>query len=201
MTFTELKQALADRGQARLSAAQQGTHVNNAMHELDAEELWPYRQTSTTGAAPLAITDLGQVETVFTTTGNTPLIVSTYAEMVARVGDLTKTAADPTYWYFTSAGAQSISTFPVTTRTLKVQYWKVGTDLSGGSDTPLAPARWHHVIVAIADRLALEAKGDYASAQAVQATVDRELAKMRTDLLYRQTMAAAYYLPMGCENW
>jgi hypothetical protein len=89
----------------------------------------------------------------------------------------------------------------VTTRTIKVVYWKVSPDLSGASDTPLSPVRWHHVIVDIADRNASRTKKDYASARELQATIDGKLAAMRTDLLYRQTAGPAQVLPFSQDTF
>jgi hypothetical protein len=44
-------------------------------------------------------------------------------------------------------GQTTITTYPVTTATLTVDYWKVGPDLSAGGDTPLMPDRFRMGIV------------------------------------------------------
>jgi hypothetical protein len=130
-TFAELKVLFTDRGYGRLSTTQQGVYVNDAMHELDAQEpRWPYLLTTTTGTAPLVTADLLEVSLVLNTTLNVEVSYIDYEDLARQYGDLTQTSTDPAFWYFTPGSTTSISTFPVTTRTIKVVYWKVSPDLS-----------------------------------------------------------------------
>jgi hypothetical protein len=202
VNFAALRTAVSDRGFARLSSSQLGQVVNDAVHELDGmEPRWPYLQTTTTGTAPLTVSDYVDVTDVLNTTLNRALLFTRYEDLARWAGDLTQSATDPTWWYFTPGSTTSISTFPVTTRTIKVVYYKASQDLSADGDTPLAPARWHHVIVDLATRNAHRQKGDHASAEAVQADIDRKLALMRTDLLFRQVVGPAQVLDMGIQNY
>jgi hypothetical protein len=202
MDFTALKAAVASRGFSRLSPGDQGQVVNDALHELDAvEPRWPYLLTTTTGTLPLTISDLLDVATVLNTTLNTPVEFVDYEQLASWAGDLTRTNADPQLWYFTPGSTTSLSGFPVSTRTVKVVYWKTTTDLSGGSDTPLAPTRWHHLIVDMAVRNAMRMKSDFTDAEALQGVVDRKLAAMKTDLHYRQAQGPSMVLPMGVEDY
>jgi hypothetical protein len=198
----QLRTAVSDRGFARFTTAQLQQVVNDALHELDGmEPRWPYLQTTTSGTAPLTVSDYVDVTDVINTTLNIPLAFTRYEDLARWAGDLTATAADPSWWYFTPGSTTSISTYPVTTRTLKVIYYKATTDLSADGDTPLAPSRWHHVIVDLAERNAHRQKGDRAMADAVQADVDRKLGLMRTDLLFRQVAGPAQVLDLGVENY
>jgi hypothetical protein len=202
VNLTALQTAFTDRGWARLSTTQQTQHINDGLHELDAQEpRWPYLLTTTTGTAPLTTADLLEVSLVLNTSTNTPVSYIDYEDLAERYGDLTLTATDPGYWYFTPGSTTSISTYPVTTRTLKLVYWKVSSDLSAGSDTPLSPARWHSVIVDLADRNACRVKKDFASAAGLQATIDGKLAAMRVDLLYRQTAGASQVMPFWQDTF
>jgi hypothetical protein len=202
MDFTALKAAVASRGFSRLSPGDQGQVVNDALHELDAvEPRWPYLLTTTTGTLPLTISDLLDVATVLNTTLNTPVEFVDYEQLASWAGDLTRTNTDPQLWYFTPGSTTSLSGFPVSTRTVKVVYWKTTTDLSGGSDTPLAPTRWHHLIVDMAVRNAMRMKSDFTDAEALQGVVDRKLAAMKTDLHYRQAQGPSMVLPMGVEDY
>lgn len=201
MDFTALKAAVASRGFARLSAADQGQAVNDAVHELDQlEPRWPYLFTSSSGTAPLVVTDLGDVTTVLNTYLDVPVQFSDYEDLAGWAGELTRTGADPDVWYFTPGSSTSVSTFPVTTRTIQVFYYKASPDLSAGSDTPLAPARWHHLIVDMAVRNAHVARGVDPPGSLLE-TIGRKLAGMQTDLFYRQSQGPSQVLPSGWNNF
>lgn len=201
MDNTALKAAVSGRGFARLSASDLQQVVNDAVHELDTmEPRWPYLFVTTTGTAPLTISDLGDVTTVLNTTLDIPVTYADYEDMTAFVGELTRTGTDPTYWYFTPGSTTSLSTYPVTTRTLQVAYYKSSPDLSAGGDTPLAPARWHHLIVDMAVRNAHVLKSmDVPSG--LQAAIERKTARMQTDLFYRQSQGPAQVLALGTDDW
>jgi hypothetical protein len=194
-TFTELKTLFTDRGWSRLSSTQQGQHINDAMHELDSmEPRWPYLLTSTTGTLPLVISDLLEVATMLDTTADVKVEYVDFEDFASWAGELTRTGTAPQYWYFTVGSTTSLTGYPVSTRTVQVVYWKVSPDLSAGSDTPLSPTRWHHLIVDIADRNASRNKKDFGSAEAMQLSIDRKLAGMRTDLLYKQSAGPSQVL-------
>lgn len=196
MNFTALQAALADRGWNRLTATQLGQYINDGKGELDAQEpRWPYLLTTTTGTAPLVTADQLEISAVINTTTNGPVAYIHYEDLANRYGDLTAASTDPEFWYFTPGSTTSISTFPVTSRTLKVVYWKVSPDLAAGSDTPLSPSRWHFLIVDLADRNAHKIKGDYEGAQSLQVGIATDLAAMKTDLLYRQAAGFSQTMP------
>jgi hypothetical protein len=201
MDNTALKAAVAGRGFSRLVAADQQQVVNDAVHELDAmEPRWPYLLTTTTGTLPLVTTDLLEVSQVVNTTTNLPVDYQDYEDLSAFAGSLTQTAADPSYWYFTPGSTTSISGFPVTTRTVRVVYWKTSPDLSAGADTPLAPTRWHHLLVDMAVRNAHVLKGVDIPVS-LELTITRKQMEMRTDLLYRQTAGYAQVMPSGWDDF
>lgn len=184
MDFSDLKAEVAAAGFARLTSAQLGTFVNRAMHELDDMEPWGYREASVTGVAPLAIADLGEVDLVFDTSAGPDVVLEkrSYRELVSDFGDVALTGGgSPWFWYRASpAGVPTIATFPVTTQTIGVQYYKVRDDMSSDGDTPLAPPRWHGLIALIAKRMAHAEKGDRATAESIQVEVDRWVQRMRT---------------------
>jgi hypothetical protein len=200
--FTTLKTNVSDRGFSRLTTTQLGKVVNDAVHEVDGlEPRWPYLLTTTTGTLPLVTADLLEVAQVVNTTSNTVVPFSDYEDLASWAGSLTQTGADPSYWYFTPGSTTSISGYPVSTRTVRQVYWKTSSDLSAGGDTPLAPSRWHHVYEDVAVRNAMRMKSDYGDAEALQGVIDRKLAAMRTDLLYRQTAGVSQVLPSGWDDF
>jgi hypothetical protein len=132
MDNTALKAAVAGRGFSRLSATQQQQVVNDAVHELDAH-----------GAALAVPADDDDGDGSARDDGpagglagrehddlNLPVDYIGLRGLGGVRGELDADGADPSYWYFTPGSTTSISGFPVTTRTVKVVYWKVSTDLS-----------------------------------------------------------------------
>lgn len=201
MDYTALKAAVASRGFARLSDGDQGQAVNDAVHELDTmEPRWPYLLATTSGTAPLTVSDYADITTVLNTTLDVPVPYVDYEDLASWAGDLTFTSTDPAHWYFTPGSTTSLSTYPVTSRNLQVVYYKTSSDLSAGTDTPLAPARWHHLIVDMAVRNAHVSKGVDVPVS-LELAIERKLGEMRTDLQYRQVQGPSMVLPMGYEDF
>jgi hypothetical protein len=202
VTFTELKAELAARGFARLTDAQLGSYITRAITEIHDIARWPFLEASVTGTAPLAITDLGTVDVVFDTTSTDRRIPGlSYQTLVGTYGDLSSNGAAPSFWYLAyPAGVPTVATYPVSTVTIGVQYYRVPSDLSAGADEPVVPERYHGLIVDIAARKALRGKSDNDGANALQVEIDRELAGMREGLLY-QPQAGPTVLPMGGEDY
>lgn len=201
MDFTTLKAAVVSRGFSRLTTTEQGQVINDAIHELDGmEPRWPYLLTTSSGALPLTISDYVDVTLVMNTTLNVPVDYVDFEDFSAYAGDLTRTGTDPQFWYFTPGSTTSLSGYPVTARSVKVTYYKSSPDLSAGADLPLAPSRWHHLIVDMAVRNAYGLKSVDVPA-ALESAIGRKLAGMRTDLLYRQVQGPSMVLPMGAEDY
>lgn len=184
MDFTALKTALTDGSFDDLSTAQQGLLINDAVREVDESARWPYREATSTGAAPLTIADLGEIDTVLDATTSLPLMPTSRGEVVRGAGDVTL-AGQPSYWYRdTLSGTLKVTTYPVTTGNITVRYYKTPATLSAGADTPGAPARWHSIYVAVARREAFRRfRGDPVAAQAEQVFINAEISSMRASLL------------------
>jgi hypothetical protein len=104
--------------------------INDAGHEIDVLADWPYKLASTTGC-PVddlrprrhrAVTDVGNLSPLTPT--DRRYLRDTYATLT--------TTGTASYYYFTAQNI--ITTYPVTTATVTVDYWKVGPDLSAGAD-------------------------------------------------------------------
>ena len=150
--------------------------INNAMHRIQEMADWPFMQTSTTGAAPLTVSDLRKVEAVWDSTNKTQLYQRSRADLLRDTEDLTLTGT-PQYFYVT--GGNSISVWPANTSvSLTVYYWKYGTDLSANSDTPLVPDRFRQAIVDDAVAQGLADAGDLVGAAAARGERDALLAQM-----------------------
>lgn len=145
MDFASLKQEFQNRGFHYLSDLRQGYFINRSYTELCAEEDWPFLEASTTGTAPITISDLRTVSRVIDSTNKYKLRPMDVRNITDDDTDLTTTGT-PTYYYITAG--TTVNVYPAnTTDTISVSYWKTPTDLSDDSDTPLVPATWHQVIV------------------------------------------------------
>lgn len=187
MTFAALKAALASRGFSYLTDAQLGQLINDAMHDLDEMFQWPYREASATGTAPLTIADLGTVEAVLDTTNQTVLKHASYGDLLTMYGEDLSTAGNPWYWYLAwPSGSPEVATYPVGTGTIGVQYWRVMADLSGSTDSPASPSRFHGIIVDLAVQAGYRDSDDHQQAEALQAQIDRRVGRMLTALMTDQ---------------
>jgi hypothetical protein len=133
LNFYELKASLSARGYSDLSQEQLGYYINRARARIDGLHRWPYRLTTTTSIA--SISDMGQVDSVRDTSQERQLDESSYTDLFYEYSDLTDTGT-PSFWYRTSTG---VATYPVTTDTVTVRYWK-RTPVLTETDTPLMPA-------------------------------------------------------------
>lgn len=119
--------------------------INDAMHEIDGLEQWPYLEATTSGPAPLLVADLAAVRSVTATVGPQVLTERSLSELLEFGADLTTTGSSATYFYVT--GGDTLNVFPVADTDLSVWYWKVAPDLVDGDDEPLMPDRYRQAIV------------------------------------------------------
>lgn len=175
-------------------------YLNQAMQEIDSASLWPYLLTSTTGAAPLTISDLRRVQSVVdTTNGFSVLSPSDERSLVRMYGDLT-TTGQPESFYFTSQ--TQISVYPAnTTNTLSVHYWKVATDLSAAGDAPLMPDRFRPIIVELAVAKAFREKNMDQEAAIAMQEYGRLLEFMQLELVNPQAQGPSYMLVTTPQNF
>lgn len=187
VTLDQLRQELYDRGydhlaQTAASRMRATRWINQAHAELCLEEKWPFRLTTTSGAAPLTIEDMDQVLTVVDSdNSNTQLDEMTEAELT--VYDLAFTGTP--LWFYRDALV--VRVWPSSGTTISVRYFRLPPDLVSGTDTTLVPARYANAIV---DSAVIRAAGDRdnpAAADLADRTYQRTLALMRRQLLVAPT--------------
>lgn len=168
--------------------------LNDAMHEIDDMNDWPYLNTTTTGAAPLTIADLGVIESVTNVAGLYTLRPRDRRDLRREYGDLT-TAGTACFYYIT--GGSTINVFPVqASLTMTVDYWKVPVDLSANGDTPAMPDRFRMAIVDLAVERASRDRGDEVGAQAARAQGMSRLLLMEQRLMSLQHQAPQDFVEM-----
>ena len=187
MDFDSLKTELSDRGFSDTTDSRRGIYINAGRAELDRMYLWPWRETSATGTAPLIVTDLGVIEMVTDETRSLPLEVAQYRDLANSFGDLT-TDGNPQYYYVgRSSGSAVIATYPESSNSIGVQYWKRTPDLSVSSDDPASPDEAHLLIVDLAERQLRRRLGDAEGVAVLSADIERQIA----DLLQQYPPGAA----------
>lgn len=195
MIFSALKTELSDRGFSYLTDTRLGQYINWARAELDDLDAWPYRIATATGAAPLTVTDLGWVQGVQDTGTKLQLLPIDRESLADRYDDLTITGT-PQFYYATDG---VVNTYPVG-GTISVRYNKVPVDLSAAGDSPLAPVRFHRLIVDLAVRMAYRDSDNHEAAEQLQAQVERDLMLMRMALLVNNTDGPDGYVQLR-ETW
>lgn len=178
MTFADLKAELAARGFDYLTPTRQGYLINAARAEFDGMFLWPWREKSVTGTAPLSITDLGTIEAVINTSrSSAPLSKVDYRTLLDIYGDLS-TSGTPSFYYTAwPSGTPEVVTYPTGSDTIGVQYWRVTPDLTG-TDTPASPAQAHYTIVDMAVRRAYRDSDAHDAAGALQPEIDNAISQL-----------------------
>lgn len=117
--------------------------INQAYHELCDQAPWPFLETTSTGAAPLTISDLASVITVTDTDG--VVLDPIQYDPLRRIvdGSLSETGT-PGFYYVT--GGTVVNAYPVPSASISVRYRKKPTDLSSASDVPLVPDEYRDII-------------------------------------------------------
>lgn len=199
LDLTALRAELVARGFDYLSQTRQDRFLNDALHAIDDLEPWSYLQATTTGTSPLTIADLGRVFTVADTTNGVSLGYLSRPQVVDGFGSTTLTSARP-YWYYLTGGTTVVA-FPVSSVSLTVNYFKVGPDLSSGSDVPLMPDRFRYAIVEYATAAALRDVSNYAEAQAASQAGDVIVSRMREWDLLQQGAANSQTITGEAGDW
>ena len=145
-------------------AARVDRWINAAYHEVCDQAPWPFLETTSTGAAPLTISDLASVITVTDTDG--VVLEPIQYDPIRRVvnGDLSTTGS-AAFYYLT--GGSVVNAYPVPSASITVRYRKKPTDLSAAGDLPLVPDEYRDIIAlgalrrAAIDNQAWEAANGY----------------------------------------
>ena len=183
MNFAALIDEVNDRGFDYLSDTRLGRYVNQSYKSICNRAAWPFLRTTTTGTAPLTISDLRAVLGVVDTTTNAKLYHADRRHLIESVDTLLTTTGTPTYWYQESRTI--IKVYPAnTTDTLSVHYLKVPATLTG-TDAHLIPEEFEDLIVDGAVVRAYKDQGQLDTAASTQEFYNEGLREMQDALLSR----------------
>lgn len=116
--------------------------VNDANHLVGDLASWPWHEAFLSGASPLTIPDLNQVGAVVC--DRRSLCRRSAPELLAWFGDLDREGTPECFYVL---GGDEIHTFPESTETLGVSYWRTEPDMVNLTDEPLMPERFRTVII------------------------------------------------------
>ena len=183
MNFAALLDEVNDRGYNYISDTRLGRYVNQSYKSICNRAAWPFLRATTTGTAPLTISDLRAVLNVVDTTTNAKLYHADRRHLIESVDTSLTTTGTPTYWYQESRTV--IKVYPAnTTDTLSVHYLKVPATLSG-TDAHLIPDEFEDLIIDGAVIRALKDNDELDAAASLQQFYNEGLREMMDALLSR----------------
>ena len=192
MNFAALLDEVNDRGYNHISDTRLGRYVNQSYKSICNRAAWPFLRTTTTGTAPLTISDLRAVLNVVDTTTNAKLYHADRRHLIESVDTLLTTTGTPTYWYQESRTV--IKVYPAnTTDTLSVHYLKVPATLTG-TDSHLIPEEFEDLIIDGAVIRALKDNDELDAAASLQQFYNEGLREMMDTLLSRAHDGSNYII-------
>jgi hypothetical protein len=151
--------------------------VEGYLEDICADEPWDFLRTSTSGAAPLTISDLDTIISVKDTTNDEPLYGADHGWLEDSYPDLTTTGTPE--WYYLSDDT-TLSVYPANTSdTIQVRYFKVPAEPSDDADEFVVPSRWQGLIIDAAVIRAYMDSDNFEAAGLLQSRFDRRLEKMK----------------------
>lgn len=201
MNLGTARSELQSRGFDYLSTSRCTILLNRAKNALEDFYPWPWLEATTTGTAPLTVSDLKQVLYVVDTTADRELVGfdrRTVRDLDSKLDD----TGTPEFWWL--SGETSLKVWPLnTTDSLSVDYIKFSAELSADSDTPLIPVRYHPVWVDFAVVEAYKDQDAYDKASALLDHLTRfDVPRMIQSLADRNLQNPGYMQTRGeSQDW
>jgi len=152
--------------------------LNQSHASIVLKELWPFRLTTTSGAAPLSIANVGKVLSVIDSDNNDwDLTEMTEREMTPY----RLTSLGIPYFYYRDG--LTLRLWPSSTHTISVRFYARPAKLVNDADTTMIPERFMDVLI---DDAVIRGGKDADNAQVValaRQERDQGLADMREDLM------------------
>jgi len=187
VNLSQARTELGERGFDYLSASRMNLMLNDALTRLEDYYLWPWMKKTATGAAPLAISDLKYVRSVYDSTGNEVFGVDDDDDIWVD-----RTGTPESWWIDDNGGTTTLRPYPVGSATWTVRYIATDATLSGDTDTPNVPVRYHGLWIDLAVIQAYKDSDNFAAAQALQQQVDIQVQRMIEQFETRNRMNSQY---------
>jgi hypothetical protein len=142
-----------------------------------------------TGAAPLTITDLKFVRSVFDSAGTEYFGLDDSDD-----ADRTQTGSATGWWIDDTSGSPVVTAYPVGSVTFRVSYVATSTLLSADGDTPKIPPAYHPLWVQMARVYAYEDRDNFAAANAQRQSNNLQLQHLVEIYETRNRMNSGYML-------
>jgi hypothetical protein len=201
--LTAAQTELKARGGDYLSTSRLTTFLNDAKNEFEDFYPWPWLETTTTGTAPLTISDL-KASCMWSTRRSVQELTGVNAQFI--VEDLGRDDHDDRHAGCVVAGRHDDAEGVPGEhdgRRCRVRYVKFSPELSAGADTPLIPVRNHNLWIDLAYVRVLKDTDDAGAAQALQADVNAKLAKLVETYAARNRQNSTTFVQLrgGAEDW
>lgn len=198
MNLLELRTEVEARGFDEVGSARINRWINRAYNRICDRQAWPFLEATTTGAAPLTISDVRAVLSVIDTDNDNVLEPEDFRTI--READPTlAVTGNPDYWYLNGS---ALSVYPAWTGNLSVHYLKVPATLTADSDTPVLPTRYHPLLVDFAVCEAYKDSDNLEAWQILRGDVEEQVQEM-TNALFANAydFASAIHPAGGSSDW
>jgi hypothetical protein len=164
----EATNAVMERGFDYLSTPRISLMLNTAKDNFEDMWRWPWLETFTTGVTPLDIEDLKLVQMVKNALTADELLGLTMAQVRQDFTDI-NAAGTPQYWWI--EGDTILHAWPGDGASVTVWYVADSPPLVDPGDTPMIPARYHHLWIDLAVIEAYRDSDNFQAAQLLRADV------------------------------
>lgn len=197
-TLASLRTELKARGFDYLADSRCNRFINDAYKKVVKRALWPFRENTEDGDAPLTIPDLGVIMSVRdTSNGSTSLDYIDRRALEDRFGDLTTTGTAE--WFYITDGSV-VTTYPVG-GILSVRYWRNPARLVNDADTLIVPDDYTEIILDEAVRRAYLDSDNFNAANALRAEIEEKLGDMMVELLGQQAHGPEFIVVESGEEF
>jgi hypothetical protein len=189
-TFLQLQTELYARGYDYLNESAAGIvrakrFLNEAYLEICEYGDWPFVEGDITGAAPLTITDLRQVQSVWDNTQKITVYHKDRRWLRDTFGNLAQTGSCT--WYYLEGTILNL--YPVdASASLRVRYLAIPPVMSGNTDVPVIPNAYQHLIVDGAVLRCMKDDDNFADVDALKQSYIADIERMRSNYLNRDLL-------------
>jgi hypothetical protein len=179
MEFLDLINEVKARGFDEVGDDRIKQWLNRAYARICDRQVWPFCVTSTSGTAPLTISDLRSVYAVRDSGQEMNLEYADIRDI--RVLDPGEDATGGAVCWYQSG--EAIAIYPASGATISVDYVQTPADLVADGDEPVLPARYHLLVVDAAVCEAYKDSDNLEAWQILRGDVEEQIVEMEAAIL------------------